>query len=44
VVDYTDAADEAVGRWRAAGMHVVRSTDALETWPGLEGVLAAATR
>jgi nicotinamidase-related amidase len=33
VVDYTDAADEAVERFRAAGMHVVRSTDPIETWP-----------
>jgi nicotinamidase-related amidase len=34
-VDYTDAADEAFARFLAAGMHVVRSTDPIETWPGL---------
>ena len=35
VVDYTDDADAAIARFAAAGMHVVRSTDPLETWPGL---------
>ena len=35
VVDYTDAADAAFARYAAAGMHVVRSTDPMETWPGL---------
>jgi len=34
-VDYTDEADAAVERFREAGMHVVRSTDPIETWPGL---------
>ena len=34
-VDYTDEANAAVRRFAAAGMHVVRSTDALESWPGL---------
>ena len=34
VVDYTDAADAAFARYAAAGMHVVRSTDPMETWPG----------
>lgn len=32
VVDYTDAANAAFERFREAGMHVVRSTDPLETW------------
>lgn len=32
VVDFTDAADAAFERFRAAGMHVVRSTDPIETW------------
>jgi nicotinamidase-related amidase len=36
VVDYTDEADAAFERYAAAGMHVVRSTDPIETWPGLE--------
>jgi nicotinamidase-related amidase len=35
VVDYTDEADAAFERYAAAGMHVVRSTDPMETWPAL---------
>jgi nicotinamidase-related amidase len=35
VVDYTDEADAAFRRFEDAGMHVVRSTDPLESWPGL---------
>jgi nicotinamidase-related amidase len=35
VVDYTDEADAAFARYAEAGMHVVRSTDPIETWPGL---------
>ena len=35
VVDYTDEANAAFERFAAAGMHVVRSTDPLEQWPGL---------
>jgi nicotinamidase-related amidase len=35
VVDYTDDADAAFARYAAAGMHVVRSTDPMTTWPGL---------
>jgi len=35
VVDYTDEADAAFERYAAAGMHVVRSTDPIETWPGV---------
>jgi nicotinamidase-related amidase len=34
VVDYTDEADAAFERYAAAGMHVVRSTDPVELWPG----------
>jgi nicotinamidase-related amidase len=34
-VDYTDQADAAFERYAAAGMHVVRSTDPVESWPGL---------
>jgi nicotinamidase-related amidase len=33
VVDYTDEADAAFARFAEAGMHVVRSTDPVETWP-----------
>jgi nicotinamidase-related amidase len=35
VVDYTDEADAAFERYAAAGMHVVRSTDPITSWPGL---------
>ncbi|HEY1276483.1 MAG TPA: hypothetical protein VGF25_16350 [Thermoleophilaceae bacterium] len=36
VVDYTDEADAAFERYEAAGMHVVRSTDPMGSWPGLK--------
>ena len=35
VVDYTDEADAAFERYAAEGMHVVRSVDPIESWPGL---------
>jgi nicotinamidase-related amidase len=35
VVDYTGEADAAFERYRAAGMHVVRSTDPIDSWPAL---------
>jgi len=35
VVDYTAEADAAFKRYAAAGMHVVSSTDPIESWPGL---------
>lgn len=35
VVDYTDEADAAFERYAAAGMHVVRSTDPIDSWPGV---------
>jgi len=35
VVDYTDEADAAFARYAAAGAHIVRSTDPIESWPGL---------
>jgi len=34
-VDYTEQADDAFARYAAAGMHVVRSTQSMETWPGM---------
>jgi nicotinamidase-related amidase len=34
-LDFTDPADEAFRRFADAGMHVVRSSDALEDWPGI---------
>lgn len=35
VVDYTDEADAAFARYASAGAHIVRSTDPIESWPGL---------
>jgi nicotinamidase-related amidase len=37
VVDYTEAADAAFERYREAGMHIVRSTAAIQGWPGVSG-------
>ena len=34
-VDYTDEADAAFERYAAAGMHIVRAADPIESWPGL---------
>jgi nicotinamidase-related amidase len=36
VMDYTDQADAAFRRFGEAGMHVVRSTDPMESWPGIK--------
>jgi nicotinamidase-related amidase len=36
VIDYTDEADAAFRRFADAGMHVVRSTEPLAGWPGIE--------
>ncbi len=35
VYDYGPDAEQAFDRFRAAGMHVVKSTDPLDTWPDL---------
>lgn len=35
VVDYTQAAEAAFSRFAAAGMHIVHSTDPLQSWPGM---------
>ena len=35
VVDYTEDAASAFRRFSDAGMHVVRSTDPMEAWPGI---------
>jgi nicotinamidase-related amidase len=35
IIDYTEDADSAFAEFSAAGMHVVRSTDPIETWPGI---------
>jgi nicotinamidase-related amidase len=34
-LDYTDEANAAFERFAAAGMHVVRSTEPIESWPGI---------
>lgn len=34
VIDYTDQADAAFQRFADAGMHIVKSTDPVHTWPG----------
>jgi nicotinamidase-related amidase len=36
VIDYTDQADTAYRAFAAAGMHVVRSTDPVASWPGMK--------
>ncbi len=41
VIDYTDEADAAFRRFAEAGFHVVRSTDPIATWPGLDRRLGA---
>jgi nicotinamidase-related amidase len=41
VVDYTDEADAAFERYAAAGLHVVRSTDPIDAWPGVGSAAAA---
>jgi nicotinamidase-related amidase len=43
VVDYTDEADAAFERYVEAGMHVVRSTDPIESWPQLADRMSAAS-
>jgi nicotinamidase-related amidase len=37
VVDFTEPAEAAFARFAEAGMHRVRSTTPLSSWPGLEG-------
>lgn len=36
VIDYTDQADAAFQRFADAGMHVVRSTESIESWSGIK--------
>lgn len=35
VIDYSDQADAAFRRFADAGMHVVHSTDPIDSWPGI---------
>ena len=41
VVDYTEQADTAFADFKAAGMHVVRSTQPMTEWPGMPLATAA---
>ncbi len=36
VIDYTDHANAAFGKFADAGMHIVRSTDPIESWPDIK--------
>ena len=40
VVDYSDQADAAFRQFAEAGMHIVRSTDPIEVWPGMKQLAA----
>ena len=35
IVDYTNDANEAFKKFEKAGMHIVKSTDSIESWPGI---------
>jgi nicotinamidase-related amidase len=35
-LDYTDDANRAFDKFKAAGMHAVKSTDPIDTWPGIK--------
>ena len=35
VVDFTDPADKAFQRFADEGMHLVKSTDPIDSWPGV---------
>jgi nicotinamidase-related amidase len=41
VVDYTDIANKIFERFAEAGMHLVKSTDPIESWPGMGARLRA---
>jgi nicotinamidase-related amidase len=34
--DYTPEAEAAMQRFASAGMHIVQSTDPMESWPGIQ--------
>ncbi len=42
IIDFTDDADRAFQRFRDAGMHLVRSTDPVNTWPGITALQTSA--
>ena len=35
IIDFTEQANAAFARFAAAGMHIVKSTQAINTWPGI---------
>src|ERR687895_480883 len=39
-MDYTDEANAAFERFAAAGMHIVRSTEPIESWPGIPALVS----
>ncbi len=39
-VDFTKDANDAFARFKAAGMHIVKSTDAIDTWPDIANKIA----
>lgn len=41
VIDYSQEADAAFQRFAQAGMHLVRSTDPMHTWPGIAQLTTA---
>lgn len=41
ISDFTDEAERALERFAEAGMHVVRSTEAMESWPRFAPIAAA---
>jgi len=36
IVDFTEQANDAFNRFKSAGMNVVKSTDPMNTWPGMK--------
>lgn len=38
VVDYTEASDRIFNRFAEAGMHLVKSTDPISSWPGMSTI------
>ena len=39
IIDFTDQADSAFQRFADEGMNVVKSTDPIESWPGIQDLL-----
>jgi nicotinamidase-related amidase len=41
VIDYTETADKEYNNFADAGMHIVRSTDPIDQWPGIISVVTS---